>query len=363
MVHGESGWGPHVITGPVMPEQSTEAQGGRLARLFDAVQLFRPRTLARLGKLQQRVDALFAEVRTLKTELHQANVRERQLRAVLKAECGSDDSRIVRFEAALGDAPIEHHVAASIGKASLQLDPFPHCVVDNLLPDWYYDALITALPPADLFADRTGNKQQLTVPLQFSPSYSMRVWEHTATSVTEEAIKPVVLAKFHTPLTKWLHEVLPVLGSDPVAQLTIHCSNHRILLRRRGYRIRPHRDPKWGFITCLMYLARERDDQRWGTQLFAVDGDGEAPGPRPHWISEAQCRLVRDVAFRPNRALIFLNAAGAHGAQIPADAEPADLERYAFQFRIGPDRPSMETVCALLPAEQKPFWAIRAGDY
>lgn len=350
-----------------MTEQSTVAQGGRLARLFDAVQLFRPRTLARLGKtdekLQQQVDALFAEIRTLKTELNQANVRERQLRAVLKAECRSDDSRVMRFEAALTDARIEEHVAASISKASLHRDPFPHCVVDNLLPDWYYDAMIAALPPADLFADRPENKQQLTVPLEFGPSYSMRVWDHMATTVAEEAIQPAVLAKFREPLTTWLHEVLPVLGSDPLAQLVIHCSNLRILLRRRGYRIPPHRDPKWGFITCLMYLARKKDDQRWGTQLFAVDGDKEAVGPKPHWISQAQCRLVRDVAFRPNRALIFLNSEGAHGAEIPADTEPADLERYALQFRIGPDRRSMESVCALLPPEQEPLWAGKGGDY
>jgi hypothetical protein len=37
-----------------------------------------------------------------------------------------------------------------------------------------------------------------------------------------------VLAKFHKPLTKWLQEVLPVLGNDPLAQLNIHCSNGRI---------------------------------------------------------------------------------------------------------------------------------------
>jgi hypothetical protein len=32
-----------------------------------------------------------------------------------------------------------------------------------------------------------------------------------------------------------------------------------------------------------------------------------------------------------------------------------------LQFKIGPDRRSMETVCALLPAEQ-PFWAVKNGD-
>ena len=350
-----------------MAEDSTHAHGGRLARLFDAMQLFRPRTLARLGKtderLQQQVDTLFAEVRTLKTQLDQANTRERQLRAVLKAECASSEDEVTRFEAALRNARIEQHVSASVRAASLDLNPFPHCVIDNLLPDWYYDALIAALPPADLFADRPENKQQLIVPLEFGPSYAMRVWHHMAKVVTGEAIQPAVLLKFREPLTKWLQDVLPVLGDEPLAQLTIHCSNSRILLRRRGYRIPPHRDPKWGFITCLMYLARKKDDQQWGTQLFAVDDDKEAKGPKPHWIPDSQCRLVRDVAFRPNRALIFLNSSGAHGAQIPADAEPADLERYALQFRIGPDRRSMESVCAQLPAEQQPLWAGKGGDY
>ena len=351
----------------VMAEDSTEVHSGKLIRLFEAVRLFRPRTLARLHKtdekLQQQVDALIGEVRALKTQLDQANTRERQIRAVLKAECGSSDDEVMRFEAALKDARIEQHVSASVGSASLHLEPFPYCIVDNLLPDWYYDALIAALPPADLFADRPENKQQLIVPLEFGPSYSMRVWHHMAKVVTEEAIKPAVLVKFRGPLTKWLHAVLPTLGDDPLAQLTIHCSNTRILRRGRGYRIPPHRDPKWGFITCLMYLARKKDDQRWGTQLFAVDGDKEAAGSTPHWIPDSKCRLVRDVAFRPNRALVFLNSAGAHGAQIPENAEPADLERYALQFRIGPDRRSMETVCANLPAAQQPLWAGKGGDY
>ena len=239
----------------------------------------------------------------------------------------------------------------------MQYDPFPHCVVDDLLPAAYYDALIAALPPAELFADRPVNKQQLTVPLELAPRYSMEVWRHMAKVVAEGIIRPTMLAKFHEPLTAWLREKLPVLGEQPLEDLRITCSDGRILLRRPGYLIHPHRDPKWGFITCLMYLARKKDDQRWGTQLFAVDGDKEALGPKPHWIADTQCRLVRDIAFRPNRALIFLNSAGAHGAQIPADAEPADLERYALQFRIGPDRRSMESVCAQLPAEQEPFWA------
>jgi hypothetical protein len=163
-------------------------------------------------------------------------------------------------------------------------------------------------------------------------------------------------------LTKWLQEVLAVLGNDPVAQLNIHCSNGRMLLRRRGYRIPPHRDPKWGFITCLMYLARKKDDQRWERSC------SPSTVTRKLW-AEATLDFGLPVSSRARRLVSpesradFPQFRGAHGAQIPADAEPADLERYALQFRIGPDRRSMESVCALLPAEQEPFWAGKGGDY
>ena len=122
------------------------------------------------------------------------------------------------------------------------------------------------------------------------------------------------------------------------------CSDGRILLRRPGYDIPPHRDPKRGFLTCLMYLARPGDSER---------GDAAAPGGRrrgsaraqPHWIDEQRCEPVEHIAFRRNRALIFLNSVGAHSARIPGDADPPTLERYAYQFRIGASAGASERWC------------------
>jgi hypothetical protein len=71
---------------------------------------------------------------------------------------------------------------------------------------------------------------------------------------------------------------------------------------------------------------------------------------------------VRDVAFRPNRALIFLNSAGRMAPDsCGRRACGFGTIRLAVQDR--PDRRSMESVCALLPAEQEPFWAGKGGDY
>lgn len=349
----------------MMADDSHQERNGAVGRFFRAVQLFRPRTLAQLGKtddrMQQQIDKLADEVRTLKAALGLVSRKERQLRALFETEYGSNE-RLTRFEAVVRESSIAAHVRGAVAGTELQHNPFPHCVIDDLLPAEYYDALIEALPPVDLFADRPDNKQQLTVPLDFAPRYSMEVWRHMAKVVAEEMIKPAVLAKFHEPLTDWLRETLPALGERPLDRLRINCSDGRILLRRPGYRIPPHRDPKWGFITCLMYLAREGDDERWGTQLFNVKDDDEAEGASPHWISEARCQLAGDVAFRPNRALVFLNSVGAHGAHIPADAKPANLERYAYQFRIGADRQSIKSVRAELTPAQRAFWSGKMDD-
>jgi hypothetical protein len=52
----------------------------------------------------------------------------------------------------------------------------------------------------------------------------------------------------------------------------------------------------------------------------------------------------------------FLNSTGAHGAHIPPDAQPTNLERYIHQFRVGPNVEAISTLKALLPEERKPLW-------
>ena len=329
---------------------------GRLSRLVAAARMLRPRTIAQLSRshedLQRQVETLEESVQ----ELRAAVLRLEQLQAIVRTDAAQVAER-ASLETLLADSHLSAHVIAAIAAAPLELEPFPHCVVNELLPKAYYDALITGLPPVELFADRPINKQQLQVPFERAPQYSERVWEHMSRSVADQVIAPQIADKFREPLHQWLHEVLPEGGQDALDRLTLHCSDGRMLLRRRGYSIPPHRDPKWGFITCILYLARPSDDERWGTQLYTVDRDAEARDAKPHWIGDTRCRLVRDVTFLPNRALVFLNSHGAHGASIPEDAEPEDLERYVYQFRIGPERRSMDRFLSGVSPEHRSRWA------
>jgi hypothetical protein len=149
-----------------------------------------------------------------------------------------------------------------------------------------------------------------------------------------------------------------ICGSDAASlDLALHPSDGRIMLRRPGYVIAPHRDPKWGFVTGLVYLARDGNSETYGTNLYRVAQDEEAPTDKPFYVNERKCELVKMVPYRANTMLAFLNSAGAHGASIPADAKPATLERYVYQFRLGPDTPTIKRLLAMMPAEQRALWS------
>jgi hypothetical protein len=291
----------------------------------------------------------------LQEQLTAVSLRERQLRAITLADTALEH-KTRHLDRILQDAAISSHVREAVAAATLREQPFPYAVVDDFLPDSFYNALVDGLPPPELFADRAVNKQQLVVPFELAPSYARRVWRYMAEVAAPEIIASAVIAKFRRPASAWLTHNFPALGGEPLDAMTLTCSDGRILLRRPGYHIRPHRDPKWGFITCLMYLARPGDDERWGTQLYWVEGDEEASGARPHWIDEAQCHPAEHVAFRRNRALLLLNSAGAHSAHIPADAQPQDLERYAYQFRIGAGGETIRRLLEGLPPERRALW-------
>lgn len=126
--------------------------------------------------------------------------------------------------------------------------------------------------------------------------------------------------------------------------------------------IRPHRDPKWAFITGLVYLPREGDDEAYGTRLYRVRDDAEAENDKPLYIDEQRCELVTSVPFRPNTLLVFLNSTGAHGASIPPDAPPT-FERYLYQFRLGPDSAGVRRMLSRMTPDRRALWGGGKGAH
>ena len=332
---------------------------GIIGRLSAAADLLRPKTLFRT---LSRVDSIADRTRELSAAVDLLRIQTEQLMAIQRIDW---DRRfdLTRLDKWLDVARIETHINRVFDAAPLQLDPFPHVVIENWLPDDVYARIVDAMPPSIFFAhDRD---QHWSVPFGVAPLYSRQVWAFVANAIVGDMVHAALNRKLERVIRDYVRSFCPALPAD--SDLTLHPSDGRIMLRRPGYSLMPHRDPKWGFVTGIVYLAREGDNEAHGTQLYRVRDDAQAPTSRVHYVEPGNCELIKDVPFRANSMLVFLNSEGAHGASIPADAQPPTLERYIYQFRLGPNSKVIKRLISLMSPGDAALWEggkmARAAGY
>jgi hypothetical protein len=299
-------------------------------------------TLNRQQKVLDEIPELHAQVRRCMT-VYTKDARQTEWLEALRERLG-DGARMAE------------HAIAAVARANLELDPFPHIVIDKLLPDDMSDELIRALPSNAFFKTEDMTRQELEVPFVFAPAYSRLMWNTFFQKVITEAMVPTLMEKFRPALDDFLKTHWPELGTMAEAGITLRVSNSRLLLRRPGYVIKPHRDPRWAFLTCLVYLPQTADHQVYGTQLYRLRREPEVTHSSPLWVDRSECELVKDVPALRNSAVVFLNSTGAHGASIPKNA-PANVERFLYQVQFGVDEQTKERLIAGVSETARSSWA------
>jgi outer membrane murein-binding lipoprotein Lpp len=310
-----------------------------------------------LARLSRQIEQLQLKVQAGAEQAARAERQATQVRLTLRLN-EQHGGLLAELPSLLDRASIVAHVRRVILDAPLQTDPYPHVVVEPLLPTAMYRLLLKAIPPAAFFGDRDPIKQNLRIPLEFGPALSTRVWDFMDTVIAREAIQPAVMELFREPLRQ--HGERLFGQSAAVTTLPQSVSGGRVMLRRPGYYLAPHRDPKRSMVTCLLYLARRRDADTYGTEIYRVHDDRESSFAQTYYPEEdgRRCEIVKVVPFRANSMLVFLNAAGAHGARIPPDAPP-ETERYAYQFYIGPDQEALDALVKSLPMDRQAMWRAK----
>lgn len=271
-------------------------------------------------------------------------------------------ARAAEFAANIDARRVAAHVRRAVELSALHVDPCPHIVVQDLLPEDLYDEMLSALPATVFFKRHDPTREEIQVPFVFAPAYSRAVWDFYMERVVEETLIPALAEKFEPALDEFLARHWPSLGSWQQSGIRLRVTNSRLLLRRPGYVIRPHRDPRWAFFTCLVYLQKRGAHHVYGTQLYRLRTERDAVHSSPFWVDESECELVKDVAGGRNSALIFLNSTGVHGASIPPDA-PADLERYVYQGQLGPDDATRARLIDLLSGDARAGWTTKSRGY
>ncbi len=263
-------------------------------------------------------------------------------------------SRLDAFRVSLDPRAVLDHVTRAVGRSQLQLEPCPHLVVDGVFPDDFYDRLIDSLPSPVFFEKTDDLRDEMPVPFVMAPAYSRAVWDVFHEAV-ECALLPAVIAAFAPALDAFVRSSWPTLGSWDQSGITLRAANPRLMLRRRGYLIKPHRDPRWAFLVALFYAAPRGAAHTYGTQLYRLIKERDEAHTSPLWLAPEECQLARDVPGIGNSALMFLNSTGAHGASVPDDAPP-DFLRYVYQARFSPDAATKSRLLELVAGEGRDRW-------
>lgn len=289
-----------------------------------------------LVEAQRAIKELGNDVRDMRGRQRDLRNEVRLLHAVLVANSGQ---LFERYAGARDLQTISRHAASSIAAAPMDVSPTPHMIVRDLLPRATYEALRAAIPPDECFADRDPIKQNFR-PSQAKvvPDFTATMWALMEQEVIAGVLVPGLMARFR-PYIETLYAGRYGERGASIAALRHEATAGRLMLRRPGYHLDPHVDPRRVIVTCLIYLANDGDNTSFGTQFFALNAVPSIEGTKTYYPGEHgfTSTLVKTVDFTPNTAVAFLNAgAAAHGATIPADA-PADTKRYAYQFYVSPD--------------------------
>ena len=248
-----------------------------------------------------------------------------------------------------------------IAAAALEFEPSPHVVIDDVLPDDFYELLLATIPPPACFEWMDHVKSDFRPeggpP---APTASRLLWQLFDRDIVDGAMRDALLTLFAPVIHAHYATLLGEAQADAAASAPMSASG-RLMRRLPGYHLEPHLDPKRVLITGILYCARPEDSDAYGTSLYRVTEPFVAPYvktfyPREHGLT---CELAKTVAFRPNRLFAFINSTGAHAADIPADATQAD--RYAFQFYIKPDTGTLKRLIAAAPPETRAQWSELVG--
>ena len=257
---------------------------------------------------------------------------------------------------------IASHIREAIASTTVLTDPFPHMVIEPLLPESAFRTLLDAVPPDDFFEGEHPNLKGLGSPTTTLPLFSMVVWR-SMKDLVSETLSPLLVERFRPFAGDFLRISLGDEFVDEALSLRLHPSGLRLMRRRPGWKLDPHLDPRSRFINTLLYLARPGEPEGYGTQLFRVHEENFVARWANTYYPErngTRCEVAKTLPYRGNVALSFLNlGGGAHGAAFPVEPETAGLSRLVFQFYLEPGLDDLNALVSRLPAERQAAWTTR----
>jgi hypothetical protein len=201
----------------------------------------------------------------------------------------------------------ESHFRDRLAQATIELDPFPHCVIDQVFPEDFFFDLQEHWPDEGVLTPLAdtgrvyGMRERLALVLDAAGLAKLRdpdrqFWrEQVLAWLMSPAACRAMAAKFDAITAPRLHAAGGRLWGDAL-----------IVSDRENYAIGPHTDAPHRLVSALFYLPVDEWTfaDRVGTVLYRPRDPRMTCAGGPHYGYEA-FQAVRRVAFLPNRMLLF----------------------------------------------------------
>ena len=203
---------------------------------------------------------------------------------------------------------VEAHVLDRLAAAPVVSDPFPHCVIDRVFPEDFYESIIDHWPEEESWQPlpesgrvSKGAYAERMVVLMDAAGYARlhgglrEFWgAQVGRWLLGEDFRAAVLEKFASEL-----------GSSGFgAPLQSTAGDALIVSDRTSYAIGPHTDAVHRLASLLFYLPEDATFRRFGTSLYEPLDPAFRCRGGPHHRFE-HFRRVKTVEFIPNRLVAF----------------------------------------------------------
>jgi hypothetical protein len=252
----------------------------------------------------------------------------------------------------MDDGAVQAAVREKVEAAEIHRVPFPHVVIDDLVPVPFFRRLADSIPSFDAELSQKGIKANLSLETDFdeAPEEFRAAWGRLRDEIVPAAIVDVLARRLEDEIREKYAEVYSPEIADEIMAGGLVSTDGRIMLRKPGYTLQAHTDPARFAVTCLLYFTSAGDDSSGALCFFEPERTPEVRHTATYYPDREEgigAKLAKVIPISENLFVAFLNGfRSLHGVRVERGKEA--VPRLAFQTHILPRHDPRKQEAALV---------------
>jgi|GEM_PF-3212989 len=210
--------------------------------------------------------------------------------------------------------------------AEVQVDPFPHIVVENFLPAEMYQHACEIWPDTKEFV--SDGVSRFLLPVTYGclentnlPKLQKVFWRLFGEVIVNRYLKPILAEKFKPFLSQKMG-LKENWQSFDLHQHTCNLRQDCLIVDKDAPNIRPHVDQLNMLAQIIIYFPSDNEHQNLGTTFYT--GDASTTPNHLYDVKDPNnLKFAKKIPYTPNTLLAFIQSPTAwHGFERPPNIDP-----------------------------------------